>query len=87
MQIHPKSQRIFLSIIRRENRICEAAIQHLKKKCDVFEKKYHLSSDNFYTLFQEGKMGDEQDFFEWKALIEGISEWEQSRQAIERLTD
>ncbi|HAO20375.1 MAG TPA: hypothetical protein DCQ37_07780 [Desulfobacteraceae bacterium] len=87
MQIQPKSQRIFLTIIRRENKICEAAIRYLKEKCDVFEKKYLLPSDSFYSLFQKGEMGDEQDFFEWKALIDGISEWEQSRQALERLTN
>jgi hypothetical protein len=52
----------------------------------VFEKKYQLSSDIFYSLFQSGEMGDEQDFFEWKALIEGISEWKQSEQELERMT-
>ncbi len=72
------SQKIFLAIIRRENKICQAAIRYLRDKCTVFENRYKLSSDIFYSLFQEGKMGDEQDFFEWKALIDGISEWKKS---------
>jgi len=80
------SQRIVLAIIRRENKICQAAIRYLRDKCTVFEKKYQLSSDIFYSLFQSGEMGDEQDFFEWKALIDGISEWKQSEQELERMT-
>ena len=80
------SQRIFLAIIRRENKICQAAIRYLRNKCTVFENRYKLSSDIFYSLFQDGKMGDEQDFFEWKALIDGISEWKKSEQELERMT-
>ena len=47
----------------------------LRKRCRSFEKKYNLSSDEFYKLFQEGKIGDKEYFFEWKALIEGVKEW------------
>lgn len=64
-----------VSTIEREKKICDLAQQELKNRCRIFEKKYNLSSDEFYKLFQEGKMGDEEDFFEWKALIEGVKEW------------
>ncbi len=36
--------------IGRENKICELAICKLKNKCAVFEKRYNLSSDDFYDL-------------------------------------
>lgn len=63
-------------LIERENKICELATEQLIDKCRLFEDKYKLSSDVFYNRFQDGKMGDNQDFFEWKALIEGIQEWQ-----------
>jgi len=74
-----------ITLIKRENKICNLAIQHLTNKCNVFEEKYKLSSRDFYRLFQEGKMGDEQDFFEWKALIEGMNEWQQTKQGVKEL--
>ena len=30
-------------------------------------------------------MGDEEDFFEWKALIEGIREWRQTKEHLKEL--
>ena len=55
--------------------------------CEIFEEKYKLSSSGFYKFFEEGKMGDEQDFFEWKALIEGINEWQQTRKELKELVE
>ncbi|WP_207681901.1 hypothetical protein [Desulfonema magnum] len=73
------------NIVGRENKICELAIRQLGDKCAVFEKRYDLSSDEFYDLWQRGKMEDETDFFEWKALIEGINEWKQTREELKKL--
>ncbi|MEE4359738.1 MAG: hypothetical protein V2I97_24925 [Desulfococcaceae bacterium] len=74
-----------INIIGRENRICELAIERLKDKCAVFEKRYNLSSDDFYNLWQHGKMEDETDFFEWKALMDGIHEWEQTKEELKKI--
>lgn len=74
-------------LIERENKICELAKEQLIGKCRLFEDKYKLSSDDFYKRFQDGKMGDEQDFFEWKALIEGIQEWQKTKAGLKELTE
>lgn len=74
-----------VSSIEREEKICDLAAQELKNRCMVFEGKYNLSSEEFYNLFQEGKMGDEEDFFEWKALIEGIKEWQRTKEGLREL--
>ncbi len=74
-----------IHIIRRENRICELAVRQLQDKCSIFEKKYNLSSDDFCRLWHKGKMEDETDFFEWKALIDGIHEWEKTKDELMRL--
>lgn len=73
-------------LIDRENRICGLAIEQLKKRCEFYEEKYKLSSADFYRRFQEGDIGDEQDYFEWKALIEGISSWVQAKEGLKELT-
>ncbi|MDN3514399.1 MAG: hypothetical protein NG747_08370 [Candidatus Brocadia sp.] len=77
--------RSLVSTIEREEKICDLAQEELKKKCRIFENKYHFSSDEFYKLFHEGKMGDEEDFFEWKAMIEGIKEWARTKENLKGL--
>ena len=37
------------------------------------------------TIEREEKMGDEEDFFEWKALIEGIKEWAHTKENLKGL--
>lgn len=74
-----------VATIEREEKVCDLAQQELKYRCGIFENKYHLSSNEFYKLFQEGKMGDEEDFFEWKALIEGIKEWSRTKENLKGL--
>jgi hypothetical protein len=77
--------RKILHIVGRENRICELAIDRLRDKCALFEKRYNLSSDEFYDLWNLGKMEDETDFFEWKALIEGVYEWKQTKEELKKI--
>lgn len=72
-------------VIRRENQICELAIRRLMSKCAAFEEKYGWSSDDFYALWQQGEMDDELDYFEWKALIEGIGEWRQTQEELKKI--
>jgi hypothetical protein len=80
-------KRNLLSLIEREKKICDMAEHELKSRCRIFEEKYNLSSDDFYMLFLEGKMGDDEDFFEWKALIEGIKEWKQTKDNLKELVN
>lgn len=41
-----------------------------RKMLTYYEKKYGMQTDYFYERFIKGNLGDEQDFFEWKALKE-----------------
>jgi hypothetical protein len=34
----------------------------------LFEKKYHLPSEEFQRKFRTGEMGDDADMFEWDAF-------------------
>ncbi len=80
-----KTKNCLTSSIVREETVCDLAIQESKNRCKVFEKKYRISSDKFYNLFTKGKMGDEEELFEWKALIEGIKEWSRTREGLREL--
>ena len=47
-----------------------------KKKIMEFEKKYKMTSDDFYQKFENGKVGDNEEFFEWFAYIEYCRDWQ-----------
>jgi hypothetical protein len=76
-----------MPLMARESKICDLAIRHLTNKCNVFENKYNLSSKDFYERFHDGKLGDDEDMFEWKALLEGILEWKRSKLLIDAYFD
>jgi len=40
----------------------------LQEDLRVFEKKYAMTSSEFFVKFQNGSLGDEMDFIEWAAL-------------------
>lgn len=47
-------------------------INQIRSELSRFEKKYHLTSEEFYQSFEAGKMGDAGDFFEWVGLYENV---------------
>jgi len=71
--------------IKREDSICNIAIDHLKKSCHDFEKKYHMSTGSFLKKFNKGKLGDEQDFFKWYSVSEGVKDWLKTRSALREI--
>ncbi|OFZ18289.1 MAG: hypothetical protein A2Z20_11625 [Bdellovibrionales bacterium RBG_16_40_8] len=42
----------------------------LQEKLRKFEEKYQLSSEDFYSKFRKGEMGDALDFVEWSVFYE-----------------
>ncbi len=46
----------------------ELALKRLMPRLLDFEKKYGMSSSSFFSLYGQGKLGDEMDYFEWNVL-------------------
>ncbi len=55
----------------------QAQLTHLQKRLSVFEKQYSWFTPKFYEQFEQGKIGDEADFFEWSATWEIVQELKQ----------
>jgi len=47
-----------------------------------FEKKYGMKTEEFYKKFLAGSLGDDMDFFEWKASSEVYKELQEERKAL-----
>jgi hypothetical protein len=51
----------------------EADLEVLSKDLSAFEQQYGMTSDEFFSRYQEGELGDEIDFVEWNALYKMYS--------------
>jgi RIO-like serine/threonine protein kinase len=47
-----------------------------------FEKKYGMNNEEFYKKFLEGSVGDDMDFFEWKASCDLHKELQEEKEAL-----
>ncbi|HUV82996.1 MAG TPA: hypothetical protein VMW53_07990 [archaeon] len=63
--------------IHREIILLESKIYLIENEIKLFEEKYHLMSPEFQKKFEEGKLGDSQDYFEWWGLIKGLKTLEE----------
>lgn len=53
------------------NRIqVHANLSKFQQELAVFEQQYGMSIEDFQHQFNGGKLGDDQDFFEWDAIAD-----------------
>ena len=43
--------------------------------CQKFEQKFNLNSDEFMVKFENGDIGDDQEYFDWYAAKHGLDIW------------
>ena len=71
--------------LKRELSICNVALSNIKEKLEKFEIKYMISTEEFNEKFEKGKLGDDQDFFEWNAYTEYYNDWQNRKRALEEI--
>lgn len=49
---------------------------------NYFEKKYGMKTEEFYNKFTSGTLGDDMDFFEWKASAELYKELKEEKKVL-----
>jgi hypothetical protein len=64
--------------IHREIILLESKINLVRNEIKQFEEKYHATSSEFQKKFDNGELGDSQDYFEWWGLIKGLKTLEES---------
>ncbi len=65
-----------MSAVKREIGIGNFLLEKYKTEEKEFEKKYKMQTKNFLQKFESGKIGDDEDFFEWLAISKAVSHWE-----------
>ncbi len=59
--------------LQREIGLLETKKRLTQKEIEEFERKYSMASAEFLSKFEQGRLGDSQDCFEWWGLLRGIS--------------
>ena len=50
----------------------QMAIQQITPELKAFEKRFNMPSEECYSKFNAGKLGDDGDIFEWVSLYENV---------------
>lgn len=57
-------------------------LEDLGGSMDYFKRKYGMETEEFYQKFTGGEIGEEMDFFEWKASWEIFKELKMENMAL-----
>ncbi|MCG2727465.1 MAG: hypothetical protein L6244_02285 [Candidatus Methanoperedenaceae archaeon] len=57
-------------------------LNNLYENMRYFEKKYGMKTEEFYKHFVSVKLGDDMDFFEWKASPEIYNELKEEKRVL-----
>ena len=65
--------------IENELKFIKYGISKTNKILDGFERKFEMSSQQFYKLFQKGQLGDYSDYIRWSGEIETLDRLEKEQ--------
>jgi hypothetical protein len=60
--------------------------EHYSAVCKNFEKKHRMTSAKFMEQFEAGKLGDEQEFFDWYAALRGLNLWRERYEILSEVS-
>lgn len=61
--------------IRREEELGRLLVKRYRSKLERFEERYDMSTETFRRRFQQGELGDDEEFFEWLAASKALEHW------------
>ena len=54
--------------------------------CEKFEQKFSLNSNEFMQKFENGDIGDDQEYFDWYAAKRGLDIWHERQVILEGIS-
>jgi len=80
---YPDEEQFAQSIIDYEIGEIKKGIINIQIDLKNFEKKYNLSTENFYKNFESGKLGDQKDYMIWAGIYEMLLQNEKRLMELE----
>ena len=88
VNISSRDERLLLSLddaVKAEIKSLELGIKRASQKIKKFERKYKISSEEFYGAFSNGELGDDADFMEWAGEYEILADLKQDIEKLRRI--
>lgn len=79
------ARQLLVNALSRELTLVDNSIERTKKRLEEFEKKYQMSTGEFYKRFQAGKLGDADDFIDWAGEHELLEHAAREKRELTRL--
>lgn len=76
---------VIRAALEQNERVAKYKIKKYSDTCENFEKKYGMGSDHFMEKFDSGKLGDDDDFFDWYAAKRGLDIWNKKLKIISEI--
>lgn len=70
--------------VSRELGFVERKLERFRERLEDFEDEYGMDSEEFLEEFESGNLGDDQDFFEWKAVYQSVQRLEDRKERLEK---
>jgi len=86
IEITDEALPILKSGIALKKRLLTAKADGYVKRLNSFEKKYKMKSEAFLKAFKAGKLGDDEEWFEWLFVYEAYNGIVKQKEVIEGLS-
>jgi uncharacterized protein YeeX (DUF496 family) len=73
------------SALEREKKVISSSIETSQKKLRDFEKRYQLSTADFFAKYQKGEMGDGADIIDWAGEYKMLLKLEDDLKKLEEI--
>ena len=83
LNLYTDQEKFAQNIIDYQVQELKRGIFNLELDIKAFEKKYQLSSDEFYKKFSNGKIDDREDYLLWAGQCELLQENKEQLQGLE----
>ena len=70
----------------REATLANARRNAYKRTCQEFETRFGVLSDQFLREFEDGKLGDDLEYFDWYAAKRGFDLWDRRTRILTEVT-
>jgi len=86
IEIKDEALPILKSSIALKEKLLKAKSNSYRNRLKTFEKKHKMKSDHFIKAFNAGKLGDDEEWFDWLFVYEAYNRVIEQEKIIEGLS-
>lgn len=71
---------------KRELEIAKFKRDRYTRSCKNYENKYSMTSNDFFSKFESGRLGEDDDYFDWYSAYRAVQIWNRKYQILLELS-